>query len=270
MPHGSLSDWDAMTTALAAQEPAWEPGTAHGYHAVTYGYLVGEVVRRVTGKSLGQFFADEVAGPLGLEVWVGLPEEHEHRTAPLIGGLAPEESEVDPALREMFEQFVGPDSLLGRALSMNGAFSNPGLFNSREMHAAEVPAANGITNARSLSRMYAGVIGTVDGGPDQSLLTAEQIDLATQRQTEGNDKVLFFETTIGLGFWTSSPFAPYGSPSSFGHAGAGGSLGFADPDNQLAFGYVMNRMMQNLSGDSRTRGLIQACYDAVGVKPTYV
>jgi CubicO group peptidase (beta-lactamase class C family) len=260
--------WEPIIDALAVQEPLWEPGTAHGYHAITYGYLVGEVVRRISGKSLGTFFADEVAGPLGLDFWIGLPEEHEHRVAPLIGGIVPsgDAADVDPALKAMMEQFMGPDSLLGRALSLNGAFAEPGIFNSRKVHAAEVPAANGITNAASLSRMYAGVVGPVDGaGP---LLTPAQIDAARECQTEGADKCLFFDTTFGLGFFTSSPFAPYGVEGNFGHAGAGGSVGFADPTNQVGFGYVMNKMNQNLSGDPRTAGLIKATYEAIGVTPT--
>jgi CubicO group peptidase (beta-lactamase class C family) len=238
---------------------------------VTFGYLVGEVVRRISGRSLGTFFADEVAGPLGLEFWIGLPEEHEHRIAPLIGGLIPPpDANADPKLRELLEQFVGPTSLLGRTLSVNGAFGNPEIFNQRDMHAAEVPAANGITNARSLSRMYAGAVGPIDGSTAGPLLTRPQIDAARERQTEGNDRCLFFESTFGLGFFTASPFAPYGVKGSFGHAGAGGSVGFADPTNQIGFGYVMNKMAQNLSGDPRTIGLIKATYDAVGIPTDFV
>jgi len=263
--------WEPIIEALAVQEPQWEPGSGHGYHAVTYGYLVGEVVRRITGKSLGTFFADEVAGPLGLDFWIGLPEEHEHRTAPMIGGIVPPaDAQVDPKLAEMLEQFIGPNSLLGRALTVNGAFGDPGLFNTRAMHAAEVPAANGITNARSLSRMYAGVVGPVEGSTAGPLLTKNQIEQASERQTEGADKCLFFETSFGLGFFTSSAFAPYAVDGNFGHAGAGGSVGFADPNNQVGFGYVMNKMNQNLSGDPRTTGLIKATYDAIAVETKYV
>ena len=265
-----LLAWDPLIRALEVQEPLWEPGGAHGYHAVTYGHLVGEVVRRITGRSLGTFFADEVAKPLGLEFWIGLPEQHEPRVSPLIGGLTPPpDAEIDPKLREMMDQFIGPGTLLGRALSVDGALSDSGIFNSRAMHAAEVPAANGITNARSLSRMYAGCVGAVEGCDAGPLLTDEQIARASQRQTEGNDKCLYFETTFGLGFFTSSAFAPYGVDGNFGHAGAGGSVGFADPTNKVGFGYVMNKMNQNLSGDPRTSGLIKATYDAIGVSTKY-
>lgn len=261
--------WDPLIAALAEQTPFWEPGTAHGYHAVTYGHLVGEVIRRISGKSVGAFFAQEVAGPLGLEFWIGLPAEHEHRTSPMIGGLVPT-GDIDPALRELMEAFIGPNTLLGRALTLNGALSEPDAFNRPELHAAEIPAANGITNARSLSRMYAGTVGVLADGPAAPLLTPAQMDLARTTQTSGQDKCLTFETTFGLGFFTASLFAPYGSKGSFGHSGAGGSVGFGDPENQIGFGYVMNAMAQNLSGDPRTRGLVQATYDAVGVEAEFV
>jgi CubicO group peptidase (beta-lactamase class C family) len=138
--------WDPVIAALEAQTPFWEPGTAHGYHAVTYGWLVGEVVRRVTGRSLGTFFAEEIAQPLGLEFWIGLPEEEEHRVSPLTGGVL-SAGEAEGALSSDFSS-----TLLARALNAGGAFSEPGWANRRAWHAAEVPAANGITNATSLSR----------------------------------------------------------------------------------------------------------------------
>ena len=147
-------------------------------------------------------------------------------------------------------------------------------FNTPELHRAEIPAANGITNARSLARFYAGLIGTVDDCPAAPILTPEQVDKARTRQTEGPDRVLSFPgidviTTIGLGFWTASEFARFGGPGAFGHAGAGGSVGFGDPDSRIAGGYVMNRMMQGLAGDPRSAGLIQASYQAAGRPLTY-
>lgn len=261
--------WDPVIDALSVQEPVWEPGTAHGYHALTFGWLVGEVIRRIDGRSLGTFFADEIAQPLGLEFWIGLPEAQEHRVAPLVGGLVPDPAEIPAEMRAMFEQFMGPDSLTGRALALNGAFDGD-CWNDREVHAAEIGAANGITNARSLSRFYAGLIGSLPDAPAAPLFTKEQVDAARETQTEGNDRLLMFETTFGLGYFTASLFAPYGGAGSFGHSGAGGSMGFADPENQIAAGYVMNRMAQNLSGDPRTRGLIQASYDAVGAPIAFV
>jgi len=261
--------WDPIVDALAVQEPLWEPGTAHGYHAVTFGWLLGELIRRVDGRGLGQFFHDEIAAPLGLEFWIGLPESEEPRVAPLLGGIAQDPAELSEEARALYEQFMGPESLLGRALTLNGAFAQSN-WDSREVHAAEIGAANGITNARSLSRMYAGLAGPLEGADASPLYTREQMDAARTTQTSGADKCLFFETTFGLGYMTSSPFSPYGGAGSFGHAGAGGSVGFADPDNQIAVGYVMNKMMQNLSGDPRTRGLIQASYEAVGAPIAFV
>ncbi|MEY2403045.1 MAG: hypothetical protein QOD38_596 [Acidimicrobiaceae bacterium] len=261
--------WDPIIEALEVQEPLWAPGSAHGYHALTFGWVLGELIRKVDGRGLGQFFAEEIAAPLGLEFWIGLPEAQEHRVAPVIGSLLPDGRDIPPALKEMFEQFIGPESLLSRALTLNGVLDIPD-WNTREVHAAEIGAANGITNARSLSRMYAGLTGQLPDAPAAPLFTPQQIDAARQQQTEGNDQVLFLETSFGLGYMTSSAFSPFGGTGSFGHPGAGGSVGFADPDNHLAVGYVMNRMMQNLSGDLRTRGLIKASYDAVGAPVAFV
>ncbi len=264
--------WDPMIRALEEQAPVWEPGTAHGYHATTYGWLVGEVVRRISGKSLGSFFRDEIAEPLGLDFWIGLPAEQHHRVAPLIqlGGLAA--AQRDPEVAALIEQFMGPDTILGKALAApNGVISSvDGGMNNPVVWAAELPAFNGVTNARSLARFYAGLTGTVEGGPAEPLLTADQVAKASERQTSGMDKCIYFETTIGLGFWVASPFAPYGGAKAFGHGGMGGSLGFTDPEHGIGFGYVMNKMAMGLSGDPRTIGLIKAVYDAIGVPPTYV
>ncbi len=261
--------WDPVIRALETQAPLWEPGAQHGYHALTFGYLVGEVVRRVTGRSLGTFFAEEVAGPLGLEFWIGLPPEQEERVAPILGHLVPPAAS-DPRAQKLLDDLVGPQSLLGRSLSLNGAIPKTSDFNRADLHAAELPAGNGITNARSLARMYAGIVEALPGGPVEPLLSPSQIRAARTRQTEGPDRCLVYETAFGLGFFTSSRFSPYGSPESFGHSGAGGSVGFCDPEHRIGFGYVMNKMQQNLSGDPRTRGLVRAVYAALGVEPTFV
>jgi CubicO group peptidase (beta-lactamase class C family) len=233
-------------------------------------------VRRISGKSLGTFWHDEIAEPLDLEFWIGLPAEQEHRVAKLVGmGDAVGEGEESAETADLMS-LLGPDSLVARALSLNGAFGDlADGFNSPELHAAEMPAANGITNARSLARFYAALIGGVEHGPSDPLLTVEQIDAARTCQTEGADRVLSFPgidlpTTIGLGFWTSSAFAPYGGERSFGHSGAGGSVGFADPEARLAGGYVMSRMMQGLAGDPRSRSLIEASYQCAGATAVFV
>ena len=240
-----------MIEALAEQEPYWEPGTAHGYHAITFGWLVGEVVRRITGDSLGAVFAREVAKPLSLDFWIGLPEEEEGRVATMVQPQRDQElAEVPEALRDLMRQFTDPSTLTGRALS------NPTIDpNSRVVHQAEIPAANGITTARSLARMYASLIGEVDG---VRLLDPKTVEAARTSQARGPDKVIIVESNFGLGFWLPTAISPMLSPSSFGHPGAGGSVGFADPDVGVAFGYVMNRMNSNLAGDPRTVGLIDA------------
>ncbi len=260
--------WDPVVSALAEQVPFWEPGTAHGYHAVTYGWLVGEVVRRISGRSLGAYFAEEIAGPLGLEFWIGLPEEHESRVSPVTGGSVVAEG-GGGGFPDDFSS-----SLVARTLNPGGAFSDPKWPNQRAWHAAEVPAANGITNATSLSRLYASLVGTVEGGPSEPLLTPAQVDEARIVRTFGPDQVFLslgfeMDQKIGQGFWVSGPFSPFGAAGSFGHTGAGGSFGFADPENQLAVGYVMNKMSGGLFGDPRARRLIKAVYACVGVEPKY-
>lgn len=263
--------WEPVIEALENQHPHWEPGTQHGYHATTYGWLVGEVIRRVAGRTVGAYLADEVAGPLGLDLWIGLPESQEHRVGTLISFLPPGVSldlrateaagEPDP-VRELLMAFLGPGTMLGKALAAPGnALSDQDIWNSRAMHAAEVPAANGITDARSLARMYAACLGEVDG---VRLLTPEQLRAATTRRTEGPNRVLLdLDIQFGLGFMLRSDLLALGGPRSFGHFGAGGSVGWADPDAELAFGYVMNRMDLGMAGDLRSFNLVNACYDAV-------
>ena len=170
---GAVFQWDPIVEALAAQAPYWEPGTAHGYHAVTYGFLVGEVVRRISGKSLGTFFHDEIATPLDLEFWIGLPEEHEPRVAPLIGGLAePGEDRESP-----LTSLLGGDSLTAKAFNLNGAFGDSSTGRTR---ASTTPRRSRLrtaspTRARWRACMPA-LIGTVDGGPAEPLLTRDQVD----------------------------------------------------------------------------------------------
>src|SRR5580704_4795769 len=277
-----LQAWTPVAEALAEQTPFWEPGTAHGYHALSYGYLVGEVVRRITGRSLGTYFAEEVAGPLGLEFFIGLPEQYEERVSPIVG------ANFDGGLTGDGDNNGDSDSgagggapagfastLLARSLNLGGASRDRDWMNQRAWHAAEMPGGNGITNAASLSRMYAAVIGPVDGGPPEPLLTPAQLELARTPLTSGADQVFAsvgftLEQKIGLGFWRSSPVTLFGGEGSFGHGGAGGSYGFADPEHGLAVGYVMNRMaMEEFTGDARSHGLIRALYEAIGAAPKY-
>ena len=272
-------DWDTVVDALAESTPLWEPGTQHGYHAVTYGWLVGEIVRRVSGKSLGDFFADEVAAPLGLEFWIGLPQEQNARVSKLIpmglpdGMAMPAPAEASGSgsgadgdapsagLIDMLDLLLGPDNLAGKALSApGGAIRDQDVWNESRLWAAQIPAANGITNSRSLARMYAACVGEVDG---VRLLSDETVAAAIEPRTEGADSVLMFPIPFGLGFMRHSDFSPFAGERSFGHYGAGGSVGFADPDRAMSFGYVMNQMQFGLAGDPRTAALIAAVDAAV-------
>jgi CubicO group peptidase (beta-lactamase class C family) len=252
--------WDPIVERLAAQKPIWEPGTAHGYHALTYGWLVGEVVRRATGRSLGTFLADEVAGPLGLDLWIGLPEDREPRVSTLIGSewsmsaTLGEEllASLPEEIRALVVAFADPEGVSQRALTVT---TPPMDWNSRAAHAAEVPAANGIGTARSLAKLYAACVGEVDG---TRILEPATVEDATRTQSEGPDQVLMVETRFGSGFFLPSSFSPLFGTTSFGHAGAGGSLAFADAEHEIGFAYVMNRMQQNLAGDPRTVALADA------------
>ncbi|HTO00806.1 MAG TPA: serine hydrolase domain-containing protein, partial [Microthrixaceae bacterium] len=254
----------------ADSSPVWEPGTQHGYHAVTYGWLVGELIRRVSGQSIGEYFAANVAAPLGLDFWIGLPDEEHARVAELIpfelpSGILPPPAEGTDGVEgggasgsggfiQMLDALLGTGNLAGKALSApGGAFSDQDSWNDPRVWSAMIPAANGITNARSLARMYAACIGEVDG---VRLLSPETLANAIEPRTEGPDSVLMFPIPFGLGFMRNSDFSPFTSPAAFGHYGAGGAVGFADPDSGLAFGYAMNQMQLGLAGDPRTNALI--------------
>ncbi len=254
--------WEPMIHALEHQKPSWEPGTAHGYHAITYGYLVGEVIRRVTGRTVGTYFREEIAEPLDLDFWIGLPEEHEPRVAMLVGSLTGGLDSADnDATRASIAALMGPDSVMGKALSGGGTFGGEGIWNTRAVHAAEVPAAAGISDARSIARLYAACVGEVDG---IRILTPERVAIASKQETEGPNTVLMnLDLQFGLGFIVPSSLVQLGGPRSFGHFGAGGSVGWADPDAELGFGYVMSRMDLGLAGDQRSSRLVEACYDAI-------
>ncbi len=246
--------WQPVVAAIAAQAPQWEPGSAHGYHARSYGWIVGELVRRITGRTLGRFFADEVAAPLGLDFWIGLPAAEEPRVATLIPPATP----TDPAVQELVEKFMGPDTLLGRVLNgPSNLFHYDDMWNRRALHAAEMPSSNGIGTARAVARMYAALLGEVDG---VRLLRPETVQRARQVESTGPDKVILLPTAFGLGFMLSPSLSLSAGPACFGHPGAGGSLGLADPDAGFTLGYVMNRMDLGLTGDPRAHGLVAAVY----------
>ena len=247
-------DWDTVTAALAAKEPEWAIGTGHGYHALTYGWLAGELVRRVDGRRIGQYLAEEIAGPLGLDFWIGLPESEEPRVSRLEQSPPPS----DPEVLALMLAVMGPESNGFKALTLNGAMMGFGAdspFNTRAVHATEMPAANGITTARSLARMYAATVGDVDG---VRLIDDVTVKAATAERSNGPDACLVADSQFGCGFMLDGTMTPMLTPTSFGHAGAGGSLGYADPESKVGYGYVMNQMGGNLTGDPRTVGLTSA------------
>jgi CubicO group peptidase (beta-lactamase class C family) len=261
--------WENVVHALEAEPPHWEPGTAHGYHATTYGWLVGEVIRRVGGRNIGAYLREEITGPLDADFYIGLPEELDDRVA-MLGSMFPPGVDLDvdrPAspdaepnpVREMLLQIMGPDTVLGKALaSPGGAFRKVESFNTRAVRAAEIPAANGVSDARSLARLYAACVGEVDG---IRVLTPTQLDDAITQHTRGPNVVLMnLDIQFGLGFMVRSSIIALGGPRSFGHFGMGGSMGWADPDAELGFGYVMNRMGMDMAGDARSSNLVNACY----------
>lgn len=262
IPEGlSLQDllsWDPIVAALAAATPIWEPGTAHGYHALSYGWIVGEIVRRVTGQTIGAFFAAEVAGPLGLDFWIGLPEEIEPRVAVLDFAPPADLSGMSEEQQAAIMKLVGPGSLFWQAAG-RGLIEQSD-YNSRALRAAQVPGAGGVGTARSLARMYAATIGEVDG---VRLLEPSTVDAARTLVSDGTDRVLGMPTRFGAGFMMPGASFVLYDEHSYGHYGAGGSVALASPEAGLAFGYVPNRMTSSLIGDPRTIALFEAVRSCV-------
>lgn len=259
LPPDVLYHWDVMVDALARETPWWTPGSAHGYHPISYGWLVGEVVRRVSGKSLGTFFRDEIAGPLGLEMWIGFPESEEHRVAGLLGAPLPEVA--TPLMRAMGD----------RTSPTHAAFLNPpSLFRmkemmSRVMRAVEIPAANGMATARGLAGMYA----PLALGRGLARIDRDAVARMGRVQSDGTDEILLARTRFAAGFMKTMDNRPGDSvrlgpnEAAFGHVGAGGSIGFADPIAGVAFGYVMNQMGEGFLLNPRGQSLIDAVYESL-------
>ena len=250
-----LYDWQTMTDALAAEEPWWEPGTKHGYHALTFGYLVGEVIRRITGKSVGSYFRDEIVTPLKIDAHIGLEARDDGRVAEMIGAPPPAPGEFN-----LFaEAAKHPESVTAKTF-MNPLVLSMATVNSREWRGAEIPAANGHTNGRALARLYGAMArgGEVDG---LRVVEAREISACHTEESRGPDAVLLIPTRFSTGFMLSQPGEEMGpSARAFGHPGAGGSLGFADPDAKIGFGYAMNRMGGGILLDPRAKALIAAVY----------
>ena len=276
LPPGAFNDWDLMVNSLARQKPFWKPGSMHGYHGFTFGWLVGEVVRRVSGKSLGTFFREEVAEPLGLDFWIGLPEALESRVATMIPAPPPgPEGPVSP----MFAAMVDPASLQTLLMFNSGGHMMPGAdgvfgFNLPAAHAAEIGAAGGIANGRALAGMYAPLAngGSMNGVHLVSRQTLAR--MAAVSSASGLDASILAPTRFSLGYVKSidnrrEPSCTENdsvllSEEAFGHSGFGGAIGFADPPTGMSFGYVMNRMGEGLGMNERGQSLIDAAYLSLG------
>ena len=271
IPDGGLADWELVVDALATQEPLWEPGTRSGYHALTFGHLVGEVVRRATGRTLGAVFHEEIAAPLGLDFWIGLPEELEPRLAPTIGA-----GEPDPAvpLASFYRAaLTDPTAVAHLVLMHSGGFLFPGGADTRQHRAAEIPAVNGVSNARGLAGMYRPLAlgGSVDG---VTLVDEPRLqDMGAVSSATGIDATMLVPTRFSAGFMKTMDNrrgAPGEQDSvllsedAFGHVGMGGSLGFADPVARLSFGYTMNRQGTSTALDARGQSLVDAVYRSLG------
>ena len=256
LPNDAWYKWDLICESLAEQEPWWEPGTAHGYHAMTYGYLIGEMVRRVSGMSIGEYFRKNIGDPLDLDFWIGLPENEFSRVTDLHPSLATPLQKllmplfkitprgILPPIIRMLLDFSDPKTISG------AAFSNPVLsmeepfyVNTDEWRKAEIPAANGHGSARSLAYLY-GVLANGGNRNGTHVLAPETIEKARKTESDGKDLVLGgIHSKFGLGFMLGTEHINMGpGAGSFGHGGAGGSLGFADPDNKISLGFVMNQM----------------------------
>ena len=275
LPAGAYADWDTMIKAIEKQAPFFEPGTTHGYEALTYGWLLGEVIRRVTGLSLGTFFRTALAEPLGIDFWIGLPESEEHRTARMILPA------TDPAnLSPFMQAMADPTSVQALALGNSGGYMDLDENGVRNFdlplaHGAEIGAAGGMTNGRGLAGLYAplacgGSLNGVDYVDADTLARMAAVSSASSR-----DFTLLAPMRFSLGYFKSvdnrrgpanmrdSMFLP---EPAFGHPGYGGSIGFADPESGISFGYTMNRMGDGMLLNERGQSLIDAVYRSLGYR----
>ena len=247
LTNADLWSWARMTEALAATEAWWEPGTRHSYHTNTYGHLVGEITRRITGRRPGAELA-AIARPLDADVWFGVPTSEQVRCAELLWdqpGPLPDPDDFEGEARMTMLSYFNPPG-----------YCSAGVVNTSEWRSAEIPATNGHGTAMGVARVYSALL-----EPDR-LLSSALLAEATRPQSEGFCPTLGEAVTFGLGFKPTTPRRPFGpNPRSFGHFGTGGSLGFADPDAGIAFGYVMNHVIPRWQS-TRNRALVDAVYAA--------
>jgi CubicO group peptidase (beta-lactamase class C family) len=255
LTNDALWDWPTMCRSIAATEPWWDPGTRHAYHSNTYGHLVGELARRIDGRLPGAWLREEIAGPLGADVAWSLDAAQQARCADIaweidvVGGI------------DWFASRAATEEqrMIALGYANPPGYSGIGVVNTREWRASQVPSTNLHATARGVARVYTALAagGSVDG---ITVLDADLLAEATAPQSEGWCPVLEREATFGLGFQPTRPDRPFGpNQGSFGHFGTGGALGFADPEAQLAFGYVMNAVKPRWQSP-RNQALLAAVY----------
>lgn len=262
---GGFLDWDYAVNRIAEETPWWKPGTRNGYHMITFGWTVGELVRRVSGKSLGQFLRQELCEPQDADFWIGLPEEIEPRVAPMINYV--------PGPNDVFSAFLiaalgQPDSLQNKAMLNGGKLD----FRARETHAAEIGGAGGISNARGMARLFLSLSRSAENAyfSEDRISAMGQVSAATME-----DATLLIPSRFGQGFMTSMDnrsitgghdMSLIIGRNAFGHVGMGGSVVFYDPDEDLVFAYSMNKMGGGILLNSRGQSLIDATYEALGYR----
>lgn len=265
-----LADQELLSVALAEQSPAWEPGTRHGYHGISLGWYESELIRRTdpNGRTIGRYFNDEIAEPLGLDFWIGLPDSIPAiRIARLQANWyrAKMLANISKQPKEFVKGFLNPKSLTARTFANPASLGKPARYNTPEMRSLELPAANGHGTARSIATVY----GELAAGGQRLGITEEvlaDVSSAANDPSQGRrDLVLQTDTRFSLGYCKPWPGFEFGSQSAFGTPGAGGSLGFADPERKLGFAYVMNRLDYYMWNDPREHALREAvvsCLDA--------
>jgi CubicO group peptidase (beta-lactamase class C family) len=266
---GAFYDWDRMVEALAAEEPFWRPGSTHGYHGLTFGFLVSEVIRRVSGKRIGEFLRTEVAEPLGIDFQLGLPPAEHARVAHVNGPAPPAPGE--PVSRYLMAAMTDPTSMQALMLANNGGYLVPEEWDSPAALAAEVPATGGVGNARALARMYSAVVHDREVGRVR-FDYGDIVRMGAVQSAATEDVMLFAPGRWTLGFQKGAT-TPRGvepparvmlSEDAFGHSGHGGSIAFGDPVAGLSFAYVMNQMDPDLGLSAKGQSLVDAAYGALG------
>lgn len=258
LPEGAMLNWELMVHELEAQKPWWEPGSRHVYHTNTYGYLVGEPIRRMTGLGPGDYLQQVISGPLQEELYIGVPDEALSRVA----RLYMEGADSVPDITMLDQPMPDEERMLRHGVLNPSGFSGLGVLNTRAWRQAQIPSTNGHGTARGIAHLYS-ILASGGNTEEISLISTALLSEATALQSSGFCPALERDVDFGLGFQLTRPERPLGrNPGSFGHFGTGGSLGYADPIAGIGFGYVMNYIKPKWQ-NSRNRALMEAVYDCL-------